>query len=81
MSTSDETKERVDLHHKVLFGDPSNIKESPGVIADQMRMGFEQARTNEILTELRNAVLWIVGLILTGVVTAVLALVYKTTGS
>ena len=74
----DETKEKVELHHKVLFGDPANIKESPGVIADQMRMGLEQARTNEILMELRNAVLWIVGLILTGFVTALLALVYRT---
>ncbi len=77
---SDELLMRVKLHDKVLFGDPENIDERPGVIAEQRRQSSVQMRTNEILTEVRNAVMWIVGIVLTGFVTAVMALVYKTHG-
>jgi len=49
------------------------------VIAEQARMSQALTRTNEILTELRNAVLWINGLLITGFITAVLALVLKLT--
>ena len=76
---TDETKEIVKLHHRVLFGDPENIKEQPGLLADHAIMSIKQERTNEILMEVRNALLWVVGIIMTGFVTAVLALVYRGT--
>ncbi len=68
---------KVESHDKMLRGDPDNINEKPGVIAEQRLMAVEQKRTNEILMELRNAVMWIVGLVVSGFVTAVLALVYR----
>lgn len=74
---SEELTKRVNLHDRVLFGDPENISEKPGVIAEQRRMSQEQKRTNEILMEVRNSLIWIVGIVLSGVLTAVLALVYK----
>lgn len=74
---SDPLKETVNLHHKVLFGDPDDIKEKPGLIADHAIMSIKQERTNEILMEVRNALLWGVGIILAGFLTAVLALVYR----
>ncbi len=74
---SDGLRDRVDLHHRALFGDPDNIKEQPGVIADIVTMSVEQERTNEILTEVRNGILCIVALVMTGFVTALLTIVYK----
>lgn len=69
--------EAVSQLNKAVFGDRDDPKGSPGIIAEQQRMGMEQARTNEILMELRNAVLWINGLLVTGFVTALIALVIK----
>lgn len=74
---NDELHETVRLHDRLLRGNPENIKDEPGVIAEQRLMSMEQKRTNEILLELRSAVLWIVGLVMTGFVTALIALVYK----
>ena len=68
---SEVLRERVHLHDRVIFGDPEN-PEMRGLIADRDRMSFEQKRTNEILTELKNSVQWlsraVVGAILTGIV-------------
>jgi hypothetical protein len=70
-------KDGFSLHHKVLFGDPERLNEMPGVIAEQSSMKIEQRRTNEILMEVRNALIWIVGIVLSGVILAVLALIFK----
>lgn len=72
-----ELKETVDLHHKVLFGDPERIQEQPGLITDHAITSMKMERTNEILTEMRNAMIWGVGIILAGFLTAVMALVYR----
>lgn len=77
---SDDLKQDVSLLNKAVFGDRDNPKDSPGVIAELARMSMVQERTNEILTELRNAVLWINRLLVTGFVTALLAVVFKTSG-
>jgi galactokinase/mevalonate kinase-like predicted kinase len=76
----DETKALVELHHRTLFGDPSNYRDAPGVIADQMKMSREQERTNEILTELRDAVMRINWMIIAGFITAIGSVIYKATG-
>jgi hypothetical protein len=73
----DELDKEVDLLNKAVFGDRENPKESPGVIAELARMSMVQERTNEILMELRNAVLWINGLLVTGVITGMIGLVFK----
>lgn len=68
---SEDIKERVHLHDKLLLGDPENPA-MPGLIADRDRMSFEQKRTNEILTELKESVQWlsrvVVGAVITGIV-------------
>jgi hypothetical protein len=69
--------ERLDSLDKAVFGDRDNPKGQPGIIADQARLGAELTRTNEILTELRNSVLWINRLLVGGFVTALLAIVFK----
>lgn len=65
------------LHDILLRGDPKNLNDSPGVIAEQRRMGQEQARTNEILTELRGDLRRINWMILAGFITALLSTVWK----
>lgn len=74
---SEELKDRVNIHHKVLFGDPENMKEMPGVIAEQARMSFEQGRTNEILTEVRDSLSKINWLLISAFVLAIIGLVFK----
>ena len=68
---SDELKEEVHLHRRVIFGDPEK-PEMPGLIADRDRMSFEQKRTTEILMELKDSVQWlsraVIAAILTGIV-------------
>lgn len=73
----DETKETVKLHHRVLFGNPENIKEQPGLLADHAIMSIKQQTTNDILMELRGWIIAGVGVIMLGFLTAVIALVYK----
>jgi hypothetical protein len=73
----DDLHKDVDLLNKAVFGDRVDPKGQPGIISEQARMGMEQARTNEILLELRNSVRWINGLIVSGFVTALLAVVFK----
>ncbi len=63
-------KERVELHHRLLLGNPENMKEMPGIVAEQMR-------TNEILTKLTETVSRINWMIVTGFVMALGALVIK----
>ena len=70
----EETVNRLD---KAVFGDRDNIKETPGIISDQARMSLEQARTNEILMELRDSLLRINWMIVAGFVTALGSIVYK----
>lgn len=77
----DDLHKDVNLIKKAVWGDRENIKGAPGIIAEQSRMSAELARTNEILTELRNAVLWINRLLVTGFITALIALVFKANGS
>lgn len=66
---------------RAVFGDRDNPKDFPGLIAEQARMGLEQARTNEILMELKKSVQWIGRLIVGGFVTALLGVVLKVGGS
>jgi len=66
----EEAKERIDLHHKVLFGDPNRMDEMPGIIA-------QHRRTNEILTEVRDSLSRINWLIIAGFVTAIGSTIYK----
>lgn len=74
---SDNLREEVSTLNKAVFGDRDDPRGSPGVLAEQTRLGMELSRTNEILTELRNAVLWINRLLVTGFITALIALVLK----
>lgn len=67
---SEDLRAKVELHHEVLFGDPQNMKDQPGIV-------FEQMRTNEILTELRGIVVRINWLLVSGFIIAVGALVIK----
>lgn len=73
----DDSENRLDQLDKAVFGDRNDPKGSPGLIADQLRMGQEQARTNEILMEMRDALKRINWIILTAVATAVLSLVVR----
>ena len=75
--SNEEIVRDVKLLNNAMFGDRENPKESPGVVADIARMGMEQARTNEILTELTGSVRWINRLILGSIVVAVLGLIVK----
>lgn len=77
---SDNLREEVSTLNKAVFGDRDDPRGSPGVVAEQTRLGMELARTNEILTELRNAVLWINRLLVTGFITALIAVVLKVQG-
>jgi hypothetical protein len=74
----DELHKTVTRLDNAVFGDRDDPKGSPGIISEQARMGMEQARTNEILLELRNSVRWINGLIITGFVTALVGIVFRT---
>ncbi len=76
----DDINRDVDLLNKAVFGDRDDPKNSPGIISEQARMSMVQERTNEILTELRNAVLWINGLLVTGFITGLVAVVFKQMG-
>ena len=76
----DEIHKDVGLLNKAVFGDRDNHKFSPGIIAEQTRMSMEQARTNEILLELRNSVMWINRLIISGIITGIIGIVIKILG-
>lgn len=65
-----DLESKVNVHHKVLFGDPENMKEMPGIVSEQMR-------TNEILSELRAVVMRINWLLITGFLMALGSLVIK----
>lgn len=69
----DQLTEMVNTNHRAIFGSPDNIKEAPGLIAEQMKMALQQERTNEILTELVDSVKWINRLIMGAIVTGLLA--------
>jgi hypothetical protein len=73
----DELKETVAVHHKVLFGDPSDLKNNPGIVHEQTRLADRQEEANKILFSVQGDIRWIVRLLLGGFVTAVMAMVYK----
>jgi hypothetical protein len=91
MPTAEELNETVkSLDEKVSTLDKSMsvaqhiLKDFPAVIAEQSRMAIEQARTNQILTDVSTSVVtmndslkWITRLILGGFATAMLGLVLK----
>ncbi len=64
-------REKLEDHDVILFGDPRNMKASPGLFNEQQRMSSEQVRTNEILTELRNSVIWLTRTVVGGIITSV----------
>lgn len=74
---SHELHETVHRLDKAVFGDRDNIKEQPGLVAEQSRLADALDTTNKILTEVRNGVLCVVALVMTGFVTALLTIVYK----
>ena len=77
----EDVTSKVDLHHRLLLGNPENLKEQPGLIvehartADEFRNSFKEQ--NKTLSEIRSVGIWVFGIILTGFMTAVMALVYK----
>jgi len=73
---SEDLTRRVDLHHKLLLGDPENLKEQPGLIVEHARTADALLMANKTLGEIRTVVIWVFGIILTGFLTAVMALVY-----
>lgn len=74
---SDEITGKVNLHHKLLLGDPENLKEQPGLIVEHAKTADILVQTNKTLAEIRNVGIWVFGIILTGFLTAVMALVFK----
>ncbi len=74
---SDEITGMVRLHDKLLRGDPENFKEQPGLIVEHARTADALQQTNKTLMEIRNVAIWVFGIILTGFLTAVMALVYR----
>lgn len=76
---AEDLNETVTALDKAVFGDRANPRDNPGLIADHAAMRSSLDRTNEILMELRNAVLWINGLLVTGFITGLVALVFKVT--
>lgn len=67
----DLSKDVKDLKVAV-WGDRSDPSGWPGLLAEQARMGMEQKRTNEILMELKGSAAWIVGLLVSCFVTALI---------
>ena len=67
---SDELTKKVNLHHKLLLGDPENFEDQPGLM-----VGMKEA--NKTLSEIRAVAICALGVILTGFLTAVVAMVYK----
>jgi hypothetical protein len=70
---NDDLSRDVSNLKTAVYGDQSDPSGWPGIMAEQKRMGMEQARTNEILLELRNSVTWIIRLLVSGFVTALIA--------
>lgn len=68
--SAEELKLIVEMHHRLLMGDPENPKDMPGIIA-------EQRRTNEILGEVKDALSRINWLIIGGFIVALGSLVIK----
>jgi hypothetical protein len=66
----DQLSKDVSVLNKAVFGDRENPKESPGILS-------ELAQMNKTLSELSGSVRWIVRLILSTVLMAVLAVVLK----
>jgi len=74
---SDELTRKVNLHDKLLRGDPENFKDQPGLIVAHSRTADALEQTNKTLSEIRAVAICALGVILTGFLTAVMALVYK----
>ena len=73
----DEFKEKVDLTYKAVFGDPANLKQSPGVIAENALTSFQLKLMNETLTDIKKSMGRINWIVLAGVLTALLNLVLR----
>ncbi len=78
---SEDVTRKVDLHHKLLLGDPERLWEQPGLIVEHARTSEEFRAAlrdaNKTLSEIRNVGIWVFGIILTGFLTAVMTLVYR----
>ena len=70
-------EDRVDMHHRAIFGNPDDMKDAPGIIADISRISFQQGRTNEILGEVRDSLGRINWLLISAFVLALIAVVFK----
>ena len=70
-------EDRVDMHHRAIFGNPDDMKDAPGIIADISRISFQQGRTNEILGEVRDSLGRINWLLVAGFLTAIMAVIFK----
>lgn len=65
-----EYKGKVDLHHKLLLGDPENFNDQPGLL-----VGMKEA--NKTLAEIRTIGIAAIGIILSGFLTSLMYLVYQ----
>jgi len=77
MHPSDEMRETVRMHHRAIFGNPDDLKDAPGIIADISRISFQQERTNEILMEVRDSLSRINWLLISAFVVALIAVVFR----
>jgi hypothetical protein len=68
------------LLKEAIFGNPANIRDQPGIIAEQNRQSVAQDRTNEILMDLKKDVTRIIymfgGALITGVVSLFVKLLH-----
>lgn len=62
---------------KAVFGDPDDIKETPGILAEFSRFETEMKRINATLEEIKGVISKVGWTIVGSVVVAVLALVIK----
>lgn len=73
MPTDQNDVKRIDELEKAVFGDREDMKKKPGIV-------FELARTNDLLTELNATVRRINWLIITSVITGLMAVLFDRIG-
>lgn len=73
MPTDQNDVKRIDELEKAVFGDREDMKKKPGIV-------FELARTNDLLTELNATVRRINWLIITSVITGLVAVLFDRIG-
>ncbi len=72
-----EINERVEHLENAVFGDRSDFDARPGIISEIRRMADEQKRSGELLSDVRDSLKRLNWMVLTAVVSALLAVVLK----